>query len=83
MSEELKKEILENYRFFITQSFDKQKIDKYALIRKQKIMKIMDTARDCKEIANDYKDGLYSIQKITTHASEIDLGSISHALCTI
>ncbi len=53
--------------------------DKHALMRDGKVIAIYSTAQDAVETGQSfYKDGLFSVQKITDDA--VDLGFFSHAV---
>lgn len=74
-------EINENYKAFEKMLPDllQEHYNKYALMRDKKIVAIYSTVQDAVQTGQLlYKDGLYSVQKITDVA--IDLGFFSHVV---
>ncbi|MEM7042180.1 MAG: hypothetical protein AAF543_05155 [Pseudomonadota bacterium] len=80
-AEDIQTEIDKNYEAFKKRLPDlaKRHPGKFALMRKEDIVQIFDSAGDARLYAEaQYKDGLWSIQQISDHI--LDLGFFSHAV---
>jgi len=81
MTEELRKELAENFQEFSRQLGEliRTHPGKFALMRQKQIVEFYDTAQDAFLTGQRlYADGLFSVQEIAT--APVDLGFFSHAV---